>query len=100
MREEYRLPDDLNEFADISSSARNTDVDLQDLPLTEALKEVWDLLDGQILAAKDMAKCVQGAPVSPGAIRKRIEAIRKTGRKILTVRGAGYYRPDAPPKKS
>ena len=86
IKERYDLPDDL------------ADVDTQNLPLPEAQQEVWNFLEGKILATKDLVKLVLGKPdVTEEAIRKRIEAIRKKGYKIELKPDVGYYRPDAPP---
>jgi len=88
IQERYNLPDDL------------ADEHPQNLPLPDSQQEVWDLLNGEILTAKELAKLVSAAPVSLGSIIKLIQAIRKNGREIVTKRGVGYYRPDAPPEKS
>lgn len=66
-------------------------------PLSLAQQEVWDLLQGQALLAKEIARKVCGAHNAEDAIRKRIATIRNTGRNIANQRGHGYYRPDAPP---
>lgn len=65
-------------------------------PLTESLQPVWDLLDGRFQTSKDLAKKLLDDPTKQDLIRKRVDAIRKTGRDIKTFTGFGYYRPDAP----
>ena len=69
---------------------------MQDRPLSPALQEVWDLLNGRSLTAKELATRLLDDPRSAEAIRKRVEAIRKTGRRIEILPGSGYYRVDAP----
>lgn len=69
------------------------------MPLSEALQEIWDLLEGKALLGKELARLVAGGPVSQDSIRKRIVAIRTTGRSIVNKRPFGYYRPDAPPEE-
>jgi len=67
------------------------------LPLPDDQQEIWDLLENHFFTAKQLAKRVLAAPISEEAIRKRIQAIRRSKRKIENKRGVGYYRPDAPP---
>jgi len=69
----------------------------QNLPLPDDQQEIWDLLENHIFTAKQLAKRVLAAPISEEAIRKRIQAIRGSKRKIENKRSVGYYRPDAPP---
>ena len=69
----------------------------QNLPLPDDQQEIWDLLKNHIFTAKQLAKSVLAAPISAEAIRKRIQAIKGSKRKIENKRGVGYYRPDAPP---
>jgi hypothetical protein len=69
----------------------------QNLPLPDDQQEIWDLLENHIFTAKQLAKRVLAAPISEEAIRKRIQAIKGSKRKIENKRGVGYYRPDALP---
>lgn len=66
-------------------------------PLSEVLRSVWDALDGYALTAKEIAVAIRLEARDEDLIRKRIGAIRRTGRQIENRRGLGYYRPDAPP---
>lgn len=66
-------------------------------PLTDAQREVWSLLHGRALTGKEIAQKLEGTIVSEEAIRKRIRAIRESGRQIDSVSGLGYLRPDCPP---
>ncbi len=65
--------------------------------LTDARREVWDLLRNRVMAAKEISVKVFGNGLKEDAIRKRIAAIRKAGWRIEWMAGRGYYRPDAPP---
>jgi biotin operon repressor len=67
--------------------------------LPEGLQEVWDALSGRELSAKQLSVALAGNP-SVDAMRKRIQEIRATGRRIETRPGGGYFRPDAPPPSS
>ncbi len=69
-------------------------------PLSPALQEIWALVDGSVLAAKELATQVEGGPVSADSIRKRVASIRQLGRRIEVRRGLGYFRPDKPPPGS
>lgn len=69
----------------------------QNLPLPDGQQEIWNLLENRIFTTKQLAKEVMAAPISEEAIRKRIQAIRGSERKIENKRSVGYYRPDAPP---
>lgn len=64
--------------------------------LSERQLEIWDLLKGQSLVAKEIGKELD---LSDENIRKHIEKMRKKLGKdcIKTRRSRGYYRPDAPP---
>ncbi len=57
-------------------------------PLPPDQQAVWDLLKGEPLQAKQIAVAL-GNVVGEDAIRKRIEAIRKTGRQINNRRRLG-----------
>ncbi len=65
--------------------------------LTDARREVWDLLRNRVMAAKEISVKVFGNGLKEDAIRKRIAAIREAGWRIEWMAGRGYYRPDAPP---
>ncbi len=65
-------------------------------PLTDALREVWALLEGKMLSAKEIATKL-AVQTSAEAIRHRIMKIRKTGRRIENYGVSGYWRPDALP---
>ena len=65
--------------------------------LPPALKEVWDLLENHALTGQELAQRVKRRLATEGAMRKRLSAIRLTGRTIDNKRGFGFYRPDAPP---
>lgn len=64
------------------------------VPLTDTQQEVWDLLEAKHLSAKEIAATVYGTGLADGAVRRIIDRIRKTGRRIENRRGRGYYRPD------
>lgn len=70
------------------------------LPLTDDQRVIWDLLKGRSLTACQILRELDpNSGISEEAIRKRISAIRKSGRRIENDRGArGYYRPDALPR--
>lgn len=65
--------------------------------LTDDQLEVWNALEGRAFSAKELARTLTGRVQDEELIRKRIQAIRATGRKVLHQRGIGYHRPDAPP---
>ncbi len=65
-------------------------------PLTTAQLEVWGLLKGRAMTAKELSAELPGAP-GEDAVRKRVESIKRTGRDVASRPGRGYYRPDAPP---
>jgi biotin operon repressor len=64
--------------------------------LSERQLEIWDLLKGRSLVAKELGDKLELSDVN---IRKHIQKIRKKRGKecIKTQRGRGYWRPDAPP---
>ena len=66
-------------------------------PLTETGTRIWDLLNGHMLAAKELRNETD-PQLSEGAIRQTIKRIRESGRSIDNIRGSGYYRPDKPPR--
>jgi biotin operon repressor len=63
-------------------------------PIPESARAVWDALHRTALTAKELA---QQLGSSEDAMRKRVDALRELGYDIRNQRGAGYYRPDAPP---
>ena len=63
-------------------------------PLPDAAREVWDALNGRLRTGKQLAKQLHS---TEDAIRKRLGVLERLGRVVLNQRGAGYYRPDAPP---
>ena len=95
--EQYALPDDLKCYAPGRDGMGGVDSRAAPPPLTPALREVWALLEKQALTAKELAPRVDGAPVSEDSIRKRVAALRRSGRAIGTEAALGYYRPDASP---
>ncbi len=64
--------------------------------LSDGLQEVWNILEGQALTAKQIRNKVD-QNISEDAIRHRIKELRKIGRGISHKSGVGYFRPDAPP---
>jgi hypothetical protein len=97
LAEGYELSDELQGEGLCSDSG--TDLRPQGQPpLPPAQKEVWELLNGQALSAKEIAVRVRAAPVSEDSIRKRVAAMRKAGRRVENTLGLGYFRPDAPPQ--
>ena len=64
--------------------------------LSERQLEIWRLLEGRSLVAKEIGKELD---LSGESIRKHIQEMReKLGKEcIKTKRSRGYYRPDAPP---
>ncbi|MCH8270794.1 MAG: hypothetical protein IH985_06240 [Planctomycetes bacterium] len=65
--------------------------------LSEALLEVWEMLEGKALTARQLGDLVRGKPISEDTIRKRIAAIRRTGLTVVWKSTRGYYRLDSPP---
>lgn len=65
--------------------------------LTDTQQRVWVALEGRRMIAKHLAVHVYRDVRKSDAVRKHIEAIRKTGRRIENTRMHGYWRPDAPP---
>jgi hypothetical protein len=96
----YQAPDDLLELVkayDPDTYDRYT-ISEDPVPLTDDQKEVWDALDGKALTAKELSMEATGRRDLEDAMRKRVAAIRNTGRVIDNKQGAGYFRPDAPPE--
>lgn len=67
--------------------------------LTDQQREIWDLLDGCALSAKEIAVRAGFGFDQGDLIRKRIARIKRQGHAIKNRRGLGYYRPDAPPPR-
>lgn len=66
-------------------------------PLSDDQKQVWDLLAGHIKGSKELSQEIYNDLRHQPAIRKLVQRIRATGRKIVTIGRCGYYRPDSPP---
>lgn len=101
LKEGFNVPDDLKEYANTPLAAKSLVVERNPgflpPPLTEALQEVWDALTNRFATAKELAKEILDDALKGDVIRKRIQAIRKTGRGIGHLASLGYFRPDAPP---
>jgi biotin operon repressor len=90
-----KLPDTCRQ--PISKKALNQPIKQdQKTLLSERQREIWDLLEGQCLLAKELGNKLDLSDVN---IRKHIQKIRKNwGEKCIKMRrGRGYWRPDAPP---
>jgi len=76
-----------------NSNANNNEL------LAERQLEVWDLLKGNCLSAKELGKSMG---LLAENVRKHIQAVRKKfgTNSIENTRSRGYWRPDAPPKDS
>lgn len=64
--------------------------------LPPALREVWELLDGRALSAKEIAQAI-GMWTTEGSVYKRIRRLRALGYEIANQRALGFWRPDRPP---
>jgi DNA-binding CsgD family transcriptional regulator len=66
--------------------------------LSDRQLEVWNILKGKCLGAKEIGNLMD---LSPENIRKHIQAIRKKyGEKsVQNTRSQGYWRPDQPPSE-
>ena len=65
--------------------------------LPEALQSVYDLLNGRVLSAKEIASHLDDG-TKEGAVFKRIGRLKSVyGIQIANQPGQGYYRLDAPP---
>jgi len=91
MEEGYDLPEELEKYS--TASGRN---DSTMIPLTDRQQEVWAILKGEQLTAKEIAAELDS---TPEAVRQLIKGIRRTGRTVKSQGVSGYYRPDAPPDK-
>lgn len=63
-------------------------------PLPDGARAVWEALAGKVLSAKQLAQQLDS---NEHAVRKQITALNRLGRAVQNRRGAGYFRPDAPP---
>lgn len=99
-RNGFEPPEDLLDLEPNHADATTISESKGDLPVprTDAQQEILDLLDGNIYMAKELAKLVNGGPISEAAVRKRIEAINKSELVIINRPGRGYYLLDAPPE--
>ncbi|MCK6477199.1 MAG: hypothetical protein L6Q35_10250 [Phycisphaerales bacterium] len=62
-------------------------------PMTDLQQAIWDALEGKAMTEKELRKLLE-----PGSeVRPAIARIKAGGRRIENRRGAGYFRPDAPP---
>ncbi len=81
----------------ITKKALNQPIkEYQETLLSERQLEIWDLLEGRSLVAKELGDKLGLSDLN---IRKHIQEIRKKRGKdcIKTQRSRGYWRPDAPP---
>ncbi|MBL8874166.1 MAG: hypothetical protein JNM86_00040 [Phycisphaerae bacterium] len=68
-------------------------------PLTDRQLEIWDLLHGRALDAKQIAEKL-GSGITADSVRQTMMELRKARPNcIKSRRGRGYYRLDAPPTK-
>jgi len=66
-------------------------------PLTDRQQQVWDLLEGQVLSAQELADKLS-SKMTPEGVRQLVMQIRRVKPDIILSRpGRGYYRPDKPP---
>lgn len=90
----------LSDLDELTAMRRLLRCELEERPdLTDRQKRIWELLDGQALVAKEIAKRL-GCGVWPESVRREIAKMRLGGYRIRTVRGKGYVREDAPPPSS
>jgi len=93
-------PNDLIEYLDDIISETDSDPleskDPKRPPLTDAQLEVWNMLSGRILTAKEVALKLPRKP-SESAVAKLIKKMVDNGYPIRNIRGRGYYRENAPP---
>ena len=64
-------------------------------PLTDALREMWEALDGRALTGPKLAKLLN---TSDGAILQRAKRLKDAGYPLENTDGLGYWRTDAPPE--
>jgi hypothetical protein len=97
-RHSFPVPDDLKALigptAASSSPTRPVAEIVAMAPLPDGLRETWAALEGRSLSAKQLAQALR--TTEEGA-RKRIAQLNHLGRAVHNRRGAGYFRPDAPP---
>ena len=92
-----QLLSDLDELTAMRGLLR---CELEDCPpLSEQQKKIWELLDGQALIAREIAKR-PGCGASEDSVRRQITKMRRKGYDIQNTRGKGYVREDAPPPSS
>lgn len=84
--------------SDIAGDSATVEPDLVILPRTQ--QDVWDILAGERLLAREIAERLGMHWTREDAIRKRIEKLRKAGLEIRHTKCAGYWRPDAPPSNA
>lgn len=90
----------LSELDELTAMRRLLRSQLEERPLlTDQQKCIWELLDGQALSAKEIAKR-PGCPASEESVRRQIKKMRRNGYDIQNIRSRGYYRKDAPPPDS
>ncbi|UYV13437.1 MAG: hypothetical protein NCW75_03925 [Phycisphaera sp.] len=91
-------PEDLVAWISREESTGDQDPDrpTTDTLMTDGQCEVWELLDGQAMTAKELAAQLPGRP-SEEAVRQRVREIKRSGQQIANKPGRGYYRPDSPP---
>jgi len=65
-------------------------------PMTDGQKRLWDALKGRALTGKELASSNE-LDTSQETIRQWVGELKKAGYEIPNRRGRGYYRPDAPP---
>lgn len=100
-RHDYSVPPDLCDLArTFKKRGDEGDDNDQLLPvgtLTPQQQRIWDLLQNKAMIGKELAKEIYNDPSCSTAIRKHIEAIRRTGRTVSNQKPFGYIRPDALP---
>lgn len=90
----------LSDLDELTAMRRLLRSQLEERPLlTDQQKCIWELLDGQALSAKEIAKR-PGCPASEESVRRQIKKMRRNGYDIQNIRSRGYYRKDAPPPDS
>ena len=90
----------LSDLDELTAMRRLLRSQLEERPLlTDQQKCIWELLDGQALSAKEIAKR-PGCPASEESVRRQIKKMRRNGYDILNNRSRGYYREDALPPDS
>jgi biotin operon repressor len=94
-RNAFPIPADLREFIRGETGAlAGADGGSVAGPLPDGMAEVWAALQGKLLTAKQLG---QALGITAEAVRKRIKQLNERHHAVKNTRGAGYYRPDAPP---